>query len=59
MKSYKKTQWVKAGDHGWIDIDRTAFIDIEEGPFGDEYIFMLSGSDEVYRSQIISGSQPG
>ena len=37
MKGYRKPQWVKAGEHGWIDIKKTAFVDIEEGQFGDEY----------------------
>jgi hypothetical protein len=55
----QETQWVKAGEHGWIDIKGTEFIDIEEGQFGDEYIFNLPGSEEEFRSQIISGSQPG
>ena len=57
MKPYRKPQWVKAGDHGWVDIDSTAFADIEEGLHGDEYTFIYEG--EEYTSQIISGSQPG
>lgn len=60
MKSYKKPQWVYVDkERGWINIHDTAFIDIEEGPFGDEYSFMISGSEEVYKSRIVSGSQPG
>jgi hypothetical protein len=57
MKGYRQPQWVKAGEHGWIDIKKTAFVDIEEGQFGDEYTFIYEG--EEYTSQIISGSQPG
>jgi hypothetical protein len=53
-----RKSWVKAGDE-WVDIKTTTFIDIEEGPFGDEYTFTLSDSDEVFKSRIVIGSKPG
>ena len=60
MKHTKRTAWVYVDkERGWVDMDDTTFIDIEEGPFGDEYSFTLSGCDEVFKSRIVSGSQPG
>jgi hypothetical protein len=54
----KRKAWVKAGDE-WIDIDETTFVDIEEGPYGDEYTFMISECDEMFKSRITLGSKPG
>ena len=52
-----KTSWVKAGDE-WVDIDRTEFVDIAEGPYGDEYTFIFEGV-EYTSAVVIGGSQPG
>lgn len=49
--------WVKAGKHGWVDIEKTEFENIEESFAGDVYIFTYMG--ERYQSLIVHGSQPG
>ena len=54
----KRISWVKAGEHGWVNIDETEFIDIcEDGVGRDYYTFEYMG--EVYESNIVSGSRPG
>ena len=54
---YKKT-WVYA-DGEWYEVKKVIFVDIEEGPNGDEMSFKLKGSDTIYKSLIVIGSKPG
>lgn len=56
MKRYPQS-WVKAGEHGWVSVKLTTFIDVEEGDNGDEMTFEYQG--EKYKSVIAQGSRPG
>lgn len=56
MKHYPKS-WVKAGQHGWVDVDETEFENIEESFAGDVMSFTYKG--EKYQSLIVQGSRPG
>ena len=50
--------WVYTDKHyGWVHVDDTEFIDIEEGPFGDVMFFEYN--QHSYSSRIIFGSKPG
>ena len=44
-------------ERGWVNIDDTEFIDIEETPYGDMMHFTYNG--EEYASNIVIGSRPG
>ena len=53
----KDTAWVSAGKHGWVDVDDTEFLNIEESPYGDVMYFEYEG--EEYSSLIVFGGRPG
>jgi len=44
-------------EHGWVNVDDTEFLDIEESPYGDVMHFNYRGVD--YSSKIVIGSRPG
>jgi hypothetical protein len=44
-------------EHGWVNVDDTEFLDIEESPYGDVMHFAYKGVD--YSSKIVIGSKPG
>jgi hypothetical protein len=53
-----KNNWVYTNqDHGWINVDKTEFLDIEESPYGDIMYFEYNG--EMFFSKIAIGSKPG
>ena len=58
IKIMHRKSWVYANSE-WYDINDVIFIDVEEGPRGDEMSFKLEGSDTIYKSIITIGSQPG
>jgi hypothetical protein len=43
--------------YGWIHVDETEFVDIEETPFGDLMHFKYM--QHSYSSRIAFGSKPG
>jgi hypothetical protein len=43
-------------EHGWVNVDETEFLDIEESPYGDVMHFTYEGRD--YSSKIVIGSRP-
>jgi len=50
--------WVYAGkQNGWVNVDDTEFVDIEEGPFGD--IMHFTFNEESFESPVRFGSRPG
>ena len=44
-------------EHGWVNVDDTEFLDIEESPHGDVMSFTFKGVN--YSSKIVIGSRPG
>lgn len=44
-------------EHGWVNVDDTEFLNIEETPYGDKMYFIYNG--EEYSSNIVIGSRPG
>ena len=53
-----KNSWVYTNQqYGWVNVDKTEFIDIEEGFYGDIMYFEYNG--ESFFSRIAIGSKPG
>lgn len=52
-----RKSWVNAGEHGWVEVQDTKFLNIEEGLHGDEMTFEYKGKE--YKSRIAIGSRPG
>lgn len=53
-----KNAWVYTDtQHGWVNVDDTKFLDIEETPYGDSMTFEYLG--EEYSSKVVIGSKPG
>jgi hypothetical protein len=58
-KLYPK-QWVKCGDFGWVDMNDTEFIDIEECRYGSgRDVVTVEYEGETFKSYIAVGSKPG
>jgi len=50
--------WVFTDKHyGWVNVEETEFIDIEETPFGD--LMHFEYRQHPYSSRIVFGSKPG
>lgn len=57
MSNCRRTNWVKAGQHGWISTKEVTFLNIEESFQGDVMSFQYMGQE--YKSLIVQGSRPG
>jgi hypothetical protein len=53
-----KDTWVYTNtQYGWVNVNDTRFLDIEEGPSGDVMTFEYNG--EEFSSRVVIGSKPG
>jgi hypothetical protein len=53
-----RKSWVKAVEHGWVEVKSTKFLNCSEDEMGrDVYTFKYKGKE--YESIVVVGSQPG
>lgn len=56
-KEEKQKNWVYAGEHGWVNVDNTEFVDISEDWYGNDILtFVYKGVH--YYSNIVIGDRP-
>ena len=58
-KEYTPPRWVKAGKHGWINLEKEDYQseDISEDIYGKD-VLTFTYKGKLYHSNIILGSKP-